>query len=172
MQDKAGPSKQKRVTIKEVLDEDCLDQATKRLPSCFSTLPTATEDAARESMGSCTSTQSNRSPPNHLQRFKGMYVKEFPEPLAGAPVSDEHVPPLDLGAYMKLCGPMAELEHFEVAKLLMTSGMSNVAKDCHLKSRMYRNWTPWPHCDAMLSDVDKLAHGPDFRLDEVNIFDG
>jgi hypothetical protein len=98
--------------------------------------PITVEDAENESMGSCASAQSNYSSPDCLQRFKGMYVEEFPETLAGAPVSNQRVPPLDLDAYMKTCRPMAKLEHFEVAELLMTSGMSNVAKDRHLRSRM------------------------------------
>ncbi|CAE7232083.1 unnamed protein product [Rhizoctonia solani] len=117
---------------------------------------------------------SNLPPTTHtrLYRYKGLHVEEFPEPLAGAPISNERKPPPDLGAYMRRCGPMADPNHFEAAELLMTSGMSNANKDRHLKSKKYVGATPWSHCNAMLDDVDNLAHGPEFEQSEIEIFDG
>ncbi|KAG8721961.1 hypothetical protein FRC09_007074 [Ceratobasidium sp. 395] len=67
---------------------------------------------------------------------------------------------------------MAEPETFEVAELLMTSGMTDAAKDRHLKSTMYRGRTPWCHCEAMLTSIDTLKHGPVFGLSQIDIFDG
>ncbi|KAG8731449.1 hypothetical protein FRC11_004123, partial [Ceratobasidium sp. 423] len=105
-------------------------------------------------------------------RYKGLYVEEFPISSAGAPISNECKPPPDLDAYMRRCGPMKDPDHFEAAELLMTSGLSNADKDRHLKSKKYAGNTPWPHCNAMLADVDKLAHGPEFELSDIDIFDG
>ncbi|KDN33080.1 hypothetical protein RSAG8_13831, partial [Rhizoctonia solani AG-8 WAC10335] len=45
-----------------------------------------------------------------------------------------------------------------------TNGQSHVS--------MYRDWSPWPDCDAMLSDVDKIPHGPEFELYDIDLFDG
>ncbi|KAG8759337.1 hypothetical protein FRC11_002095 [Ceratobasidium sp. 423] len=104
--------------------------------------------------------------------YMGLYVEEFPDPLAGAPISDELVPPPDLAAYMRSVGPMADPEHFEAAELLMTSGLTNVDKDRHLKSKKYAGKTPWDCCEAMQRDVDKLAHGPEFKQYKIPLFDG
>ncbi|KAG8690900.1 hypothetical protein FRC11_008260 [Ceratobasidium sp. 423] len=72
---------------------------------------------------------------------------------------------------------MANPDHFEVAELLLTSGLTNADKDRHLKSKKRKNSkyagkTPWPHCDAMLADVDKLMHGPEYEVYEIDLFDG
>ncbi|KAG9103180.1 hypothetical protein FRC07_010067 [Ceratobasidium sp. 392] len=67
---------------------------------------------------------------------------------------------------------MAEPETFEVAELLMTSGLTDAAKDRHLKSTMYQDRTPWCHCAAMHTDIDKLKHGPIFEQSTIDIFDG
>jgi hypothetical protein len=70
-----------------------------------------------------------------MRRYKGLYVEDFPEPAAGAPILDKHRLPPDLEAYMRRCGPLADPDHFEVAELLMTSGMTNANKDRHLRSK-------------------------------------
>jgi hypothetical protein len=122
----------------------------------------------------------------------GLFVEEFPDPLAGAPISNKRNPPPDLGAYMRSVGDLADPKHFETAELLMTTGLTNAAKDRHLKSTMvstaprmiegrislitslskYAGRTPWDNCDAMLSNIDKLAHGPQFTQYTIPIFDG
>ncbi|CAE6534652.1 unnamed protein product [Rhizoctonia solani] len=112
------------------------------------------------------------SPTQTPGRYKGLFVEEFPDPRAGAPSSRERLPPEDLDAYMRSCGPLADPDNFEAAEILMTSGLSNADKDRHLKSKRYIGTTPWGHCDAMLADIDKLAHGPEFKLDEVDMHNG
>ncbi|KAG8728427.1 hypothetical protein FRC11_011085 [Ceratobasidium sp. 423] len=62
-------------------------------------------------------------------RYKGLYVEDFPDPLAGSPISNDLVPLPELAAYMHSCGLMADPDHFEVAELLLTSGLSNADKD-------------------------------------------
>ncbi|KAG9093019.1 hypothetical protein FS749_015246 [Ceratobasidium sp. UAMH 11750] len=107
-----------------------------------------------------------------LRRYKGVYIEDYPDPLAGSPISKECVPPPDLDAYMKSVGDMAKPKVFEGAELLMTSGMPDVIKERHLKSSFYDGHTPWCTCREMLADVDKLAHGPDFELSDFDVFDG
>ncbi|KAG8716653.1 hypothetical protein FRC08_009076 [Ceratobasidium sp. 394] len=107
-----------------------------------------------------------------LRRWKGLYVQEFPDELAGAPISDEQEPTPDLGAYMRSCGHMADPFYFETVELLLTTGLKDNGKDKHLKSSMYRDRTPWKNCDEMLVDVDKLPHGPPCELHEIDILDG
>ncbi|KAG9087886.1 hypothetical protein FS749_002576 [Ceratobasidium sp. UAMH 11750] len=107
-----------------------------------------------------------------LRRWKGLYVEDFPDPLAGAPISEDRAPELDKDAYMQSCGALANPKHFEIADLLTTTGMTDEAKDKHLKSTLYEGETPWPNVQKMNEDVDKLRHGPDFHLHEINVFDG
>ncbi|KAG9095093.1 hypothetical protein FRC06_010133, partial [Ceratobasidium sp. 370] len=107
-----------------------------------------------------------------LRRWKGLYVEDFPDPLAGAPISEERVPEPDLDAYMRSCGTLADPWNFEIAEMLLTSGMTDEAKDRHLKSRLYEGQTPWPNVEAMNNDVDKMPHGPDFEQYDIDIFDG
>ncbi|KAG9079264.1 hypothetical protein FS749_008660 [Ceratobasidium sp. UAMH 11750] len=107
-----------------------------------------------------------------LRRHKNFWVEDFPDPLAGAPISKDRVPPIDLEAHMRSCGHMANPEHFETAELLSTSGMTDAAKDRHLKSSKYRGQTPWCNVQNMHSDVDKLKHGPPFELCDIDISDG
>ncbi|KAG8720797.1 hypothetical protein FRC08_018133 [Ceratobasidium sp. 394] len=119
-----------------------------------------------------SSAQSRAGGRGALRRWKGLYVEDFPDPLAGAPISEERIPEPDLGAYMRSCGTLADPWNFEIAEMLLTSRMTDEAKDRHLKSRLYEGQTPWPNVEAMNSDVDKLPHGPDFELHDIDIFDG
>jgi hypothetical protein len=72
----------------------------------------------------------SKSPPGNA----GIVVEEFPNCLAGMPISDEVRPKPDLAAYIKARGVMGVPEHFEVAELLMTTGLTDGDKDRHLKS--------------------------------------
>ncbi|KAG8702744.1 hypothetical protein FRC08_003275 [Ceratobasidium sp. 394] len=107
-----------------------------------------------------------------LRRWKGLFVEDFPDPLAGAPISEEQAPPPDVPSYLRLCGNLASLWNFDIAELLMTSGMTDAARERHLRSAVYQGQTPWLGCEAMLKDIDKLPHGPDFTIHDIDIFDG
>ncbi|KDN33716.1 hypothetical protein RSAG8_13196, partial [Rhizoctonia solani AG-8 WAC10335] len=159
------PQRTRDVPVEEIPDEDALPRHSAGPPSGADSI-----DSTRP----IEPEPRNASATDHrcLRRYKGLYVEDFPDPTAGAPISGEHVPPPDLDAYMRTCGPMADPEHFETAELLMTSKLTNVDKDRHLKSRKYAGNTPWSHCGAMLSNVDRLAHGPEFKQGKVEIFDG
>ncbi|KAG8720261.1 hypothetical protein FRC08_000697 [Ceratobasidium sp. 394] len=115
---------------------------------------------------------SGRRARGGLRRWKGLYVEDFPDPLAGAPISDERAPELDLDAHMRACGNLGDPKHFETADMLMTTGMTDAAKEWHLRSTLYRGQTPWTNVDHLYLDVDALLHGPHFSLYDIDIFDG
>lgn len=110
--------KRRRVTIEEVPDPDAPHSAIEHPHQPANTRP-----------------DPPNPPTTGFRRYMGLYVEEFPDPLAGAPISDELVPPPDLAAYMRSVGPMADPEHFEAAEILMTSGLTDADKDRHLKSK-------------------------------------
>ncbi|KAG9078523.1 hypothetical protein FS749_009442 [Ceratobasidium sp. UAMH 11750] len=87
-------------------------------------------------------------------------VEPFSDLRAGAPIDDSRAEPFDLRAYMKSVGHMASPKFFEDVELLLTTKMTNDARDKHLKSRRYRGQTPWPNVSALMAAVDKLPHGP------------
>ncbi|KAG9124258.1 hypothetical protein FRC07_012231 [Ceratobasidium sp. 392] len=173
-----SPGKRRKVTVETVPDED--DPVSTRQsppPPAPSDDETSVETDTDSAPGPSRRTQTpvrgrNRVARCRLRRHKGLFIEEFPDPFAGAPISKDHAPPPDLKAHMKSCGSLANPDNFEVAELLMTSGLTDQAKDRHLKSKKYQGQTPWCHVGAMLTDVDKLKHGPPFELCEIDIFDG
>ncbi|KAF8760050.1 Zn-finger protein [Rhizoctonia solani] len=73
-----------------------------------------------------------------------------------------------LKAHIESTGVFASPRSFEIAELLMTTGLTDSAKEQHLQSVMYRGNTPWPTCKALNNDVDTLPHGPQFTINEIN----
>ncbi|KAG8779913.1 hypothetical protein FRC12_023714 [Ceratobasidium sp. 428] len=98
------------------------------------------------------------------------FVEPFFDPRAGQPINDSRAEPFDLRAHMKSVGRFASPADFEVAELLMTTKMTNAARDAHLKSRKYRGKTPWRNAAAMLDGIDKkLPHGPDWKATVLSV---
>ncbi|KAG8780267.1 hypothetical protein FRC12_023265 [Ceratobasidium sp. 428] len=180
-----GPpaKKKQKVTVEEVADPDAPNTVTNDLGDPASATneerltdgdasPQANPEPASSTPVGASAAGRERVPRQRLRRCGGLYVEPFPDPLAGSPISEERISPPDLKAYMRSVGRMAEPETFEVAELLMTSGLTDAAKDRHLKSTLYKGQTPWCNCDAMHTDIDKLKHGPIFEVSEFDIFDG
>jgi hypothetical protein len=63
-----------------------------------------------------------------------VYVEQFPNPRAGAPISNEvaHVPELD--EYIASSGPFSNPQFFDAAQQLMSVEMTNSLRDWHLDS--------------------------------------
>ncbi|KAG9079187.1 hypothetical protein FRC06_007892, partial [Ceratobasidium sp. 370] len=97
------------------------------------------------------------------------FVEEFSDPRAGAPIDNSRAEPFDLRAYMKSVRHMASPKFFEDVELLLTTKMTNEARDRHLKSRRYRGQTPWPNVGALMRAVDKLPHGPPWKAVTLNV---
>ncbi|GAB1528460.1 hypothetical protein RhiTH_011654 [Rhizoctonia solani] len=111
------PAKQPRVAIEEVDDKALHVVPPPRLPN----------------PGLSTQEQAWRQ----SRWWKGMYVEEFNDILAGAPISTTLAPKPDLKAHIKSTGVFASPRSFEIAKLLMTTGLTDSAKEQHLQSVMF-----------------------------------
>ncbi|KAG9122331.1 hypothetical protein FRC07_001349 [Ceratobasidium sp. 392] len=177
-------SKQWKVTVETVPDEDDMPAAAKQTPPTPKPPAPATnnehaDNADTVQPGSLSWTRARTPVIGHdcvartrLRCHRGLYIEDFPNPLAGAPILDNYAPPRDLKAHMEASRSLADPENFKVAVLLMTSGMTDLAKDQHLTSSKYKGKTPWCNSGTMLADINKLAHGPLFMMDQVPITDG
>ncbi|QRV93720.1 hypothetical protein RhiJN_21738 [Ceratobasidium sp. AG-Ba] len=98
-----------------------------------------------------------------------LYVEPFPDPRAGAPVNNELALMPDLQSYMTAMGNLGNPDYFDTAELLMTTGLTNAGRDVHLKSRLYIGMTPWANNKGLMKDVDKLPHGPDWEIIDIDL---
>ncbi|KAG8756379.1 hypothetical protein FRC12_010597 [Ceratobasidium sp. 428] len=108
-------------------------------------------------------------PPEPVRRASetlpdGSIIEHFPLAGAGSPISDEQMFETDPETYLKSCGSLGDPDKFEIAELLMTTGMSNEGRNRMLKSKLYKGKTPWKNCQQMLGDVDKLPKGPEWEI--------
>ncbi|KAG9127155.1 hypothetical protein FRC07_000413 [Ceratobasidium sp. 392] len=108
--------------------------------------------------------QNRQQQPRH-----GLFVEPYPHPEAGAPISDERMAPVDLKAYMQSCGTVGLLKNLETAELLMTTGSTDAAKDQHLQSQLYKGNCLWEKTQQLHDDIDKLKHGPEWLVTDINI---
>ncbi|KAG8730829.1 hypothetical protein FRC10_002340, partial [Ceratobasidium sp. 414] len=144
-----------------------------------STLPPAANapapaTAPGTSRPNAPSTAQSNTPPGcgWIDRETGWYIEPFLDLLAGAPILDDLLPPIDLEAYMRSCGEMGKLYSFEMAELLLTTGLTDAGKNQHLKSVLYVGSTlPWKNTSQLYTDINKLRHSPIWHLYEININD-
>ncbi|KAG8706213.1 hypothetical protein FRC08_001206 [Ceratobasidium sp. 394] len=134
-----------KVTVEAVPDRDDTPASTEHptrpvpntpAPPINNTLPNL---AAEPGPGPSTQTRTvptnrDRAARPRLRRHKGFFIEDFPDPLAGSPISNDRAPPPDLDAHMRSCGRLKDPFNFEVAELLLTTGLTDEAKDQHLKS--------------------------------------
>ncbi|KAG8748207.1 hypothetical protein FRC12_013885 [Ceratobasidium sp. 428] len=99
------------------------------------------------------------APPTHEQLPDGTTLEFFPYAEAGSLISDEQRPETSPDAYLKSCGRLSDPDYFEIAELLMTTGMSNEGRNRMLKSKLYKGKTPWKNCGQMIDNIDKLPSG-------------
>jgi hypothetical protein len=77
---------------------------------------------------------------SHLNSSKlGIHIECFPNLHAGAPISDQVLPTLDLDGYLLATGPFANLENFDITQVLMSNEMTNGMRDWYLDTRMVSN---------------------------------
>ncbi|KAG8762196.1 hypothetical protein FRC11_010523, partial [Ceratobasidium sp. 423] len=92
-----------------------------------------------------------------------VYVKCYPNPNAGKPIrctKADDLPP-EYQTYPDI-GALADPENFELAKLLMESGISGRFRNQYLTLKRIKDWMPWKNNRVMLMDIDKLPCGPDW----------
>ncbi|KAG8712846.1 hypothetical protein FRC09_019402 [Ceratobasidium sp. 395] len=111
------------------------------------------------------------------------FVEHFPISSVGTPISNERAHPPNLKAYIESSGSFACPRNMEAAELLMTTGLSGVARTRHLQSSFYRHSShdcqgcsgkhkgkvPWTTDVQMLRDLDNLPHGPDWFAQDFKI---
>ncbi|KAG8780254.1 hypothetical protein FRC12_023290, partial [Ceratobasidium sp. 428] len=61
-------------------------------------------------------------------------------------------------------GALSDPKLFEIAKLLLKLGMSIQNRNCYLRLKQLRGMMPWSTSQAMMQDVDKLPHGPNWTV--------
>ncbi|KAG9091276.1 hypothetical protein FS749_016664 [Ceratobasidium sp. UAMH 11750] len=166
--------KRRRVQVEEVPDVDSNKQLPPpgAAPNAPTARPTSTVLPTTNPSAPATAPNAPRSgpPPGWIDPRTGWYVEPFPDPLAGTPISDDLLPPIDLEAYMRSSGEMGKPNHFEMAELLLMTGLTDSGKNQHLNSVLYRGSTlPWKNTAQLYTDVDQLKHGPVWHLYEINI---
>jgi hypothetical protein len=75
-------------------------------------------------------------PTSSSQSDNSIFIEEFPNPSAGAPISGDKAYSPDPGLFLKSCGNLGEPKYFEMAELLMTTGLSNSSRERFIKSTM------------------------------------
>ncbi|QRV91967.1 transporter protein Sec61 subunit alpha [Ceratobasidium sp. AG-Ba] len=94
------------------------------------------------------------------------YIEKYPSATAGEPVGQvvvgENQPYPDVGE-------LADCDSFEIAKLLMESGVSGRFRNCYLRLKRIKALMPWKNNRALIKDVDKLPHGPDWAVSALRI---
>ncbi|QRV93061.1 Zn-finger protein [Ceratobasidium sp. AG-Ba] len=100
-------------------------------------------------------------------------VDFFPIPTAGAPVSDQKRRSTfsreDIRDYLASCGPMGEPERFEVAELLMTTGLTGKNRTRYLKSCLMKGKRFWRNNRGLLKDVNHLPYGPKWVEQDITL---
>ncbi|KAF8597068.1 hypothetical protein BDV93DRAFT_610591 [Ceratobasidium sp. AG-I] len=100
------------------------------------------------------------------------YVEKYPDPQAGQPINDSRAEPFNLREYMRARGDFANPGYFDIAKTLMTTKLTNVGRETHLKSRLYRGSSPWPNVGAFMAAIDRLPHGPAWKAVTLKVTEG
>ncbi|KAG8732169.1 hypothetical protein FRC10_001170 [Ceratobasidium sp. 414] len=104
------------------------------------------------------------------------FVEEFPIPTAGAPVSDERKPHElskgDLHDYLVSCGKMGEPAKFEVAELLMTTGLKAKDRTKYLRSVLCRGRGYWRNNRKLVQEIDRLPSGPKWTTETITVGEG
>ncbi|KAG8732559.1 hypothetical protein FRC10_000849 [Ceratobasidium sp. 414] len=111
----------------------------------------------------------DQSPHLKYDASQQVYIEQFLDPRAGAPINDEVVDPLNLDAYMARVGNLGKPHYFDSADLLLTTGLTNKGRDAHLQSRLYEGQTPWLNNKQLMADVDKLPHGPEWEVFDIKL---
>ncbi|QRV96407.1 hypothetical protein RhiJN_24425 [Ceratobasidium sp. AG-Ba] len=97
----------------------------------------------------------------------GTCAERFPIEEAGCPISDDQVQDPDLELYLRLFGKLADPDQFEIAELLMTTGLSNASRNRLLKSSLYKGKATWRNSKQLVKDIDRLPHGPGWKMETL-----
>ncbi|QRV92732.1 hypothetical protein RhiJN_20750 [Ceratobasidium sp. AG-Ba] len=94
-----------------------------------------------------------------------VYVESHPKQHAGQPI--RRATPDDLPeSYQEYpeVGKLSNPESFEIARLLMESGVSGHFQNRYLTLKRIKDRMPWSNNRVLLIDIDKLPHGPPWKV--------
>ncbi|QRV95463.1 hypothetical protein RhiJN_23481 [Ceratobasidium sp. AG-Ba] len=94
-----------------------------------------------------------------------VYVEFHPKQHAGQPI--RQVKPEDLPEYYQKypeVGELSDPDSFEIARLLMVSGVSGQFRNRYLTLKHIRSRMPWSNNRVLLMDIDKLPRGPPWKV--------
>ncbi|KAG9121968.1 hypothetical protein FRC07_001838, partial [Ceratobasidium sp. 392] len=94
-----------------------------------------------------------------------VFIERYPNPLAGEPIHREAPP----RRQYRDVGELMNNEAFKIAHLLMVSGMSARNRNSYLRLKRIRAIMPWDTNRAMMQDIDKLPHGPEWKVKAIEI---
>ncbi|KEP45881.1 hypothetical protein V565_233860, partial [Rhizoctonia solani 123E] len=92
-----------------------------------------------------------------------VFVERYPNANAGQPirpVTNDDLPP-EYQQYPDI-GALEDPENFELAKILMESGVSGRFRNRYLTLKRIKDRMPWKNNRVMLMDIDKLPRGADW----------
>ncbi|KAG8724983.1 hypothetical protein FRC09_011011 [Ceratobasidium sp. 395] len=95
------------------------------------------------------------------------YIQTYPSPTAGEPIRQEDPNP-NQDNYPDV-GELKKPECFEIAQLLMVSGVSGNFRNKYLRLKRLRGLMPWKNNRALLKNVDQLPRGPDWNVQAIRI---
>ncbi|QRV93709.1 Zn-finger protein [Ceratobasidium sp. AG-Ba] len=128
------------------------------------------------SCSTSTSGTGSTSGSNACRSSGSPAVDYFPIPTAGTPISDKKKPSMltkeDLRDYLASCGPMGEQERFEVAELLMTTGLTGKNRTRYLTSCLAKGKRLWKKNRELLKDIDRLPYGPKWTEQKLTVGEG
>ncbi|CUA69803.1 Protein transport protein Sec61 subunit alpha [Halocynthia roretzi] [Rhizoctonia solani] len=130
--------------------------------------PDHQQNLPRESSPTNTRPRNPPDPAIHLKKeidsegFE-VFVESFPCAHAGQPIRPVDPNQQARGKYPDV-GALADRDAFEIAQLLMESGVSARFRNRYLRLKRLRKQMPWSNNRAMLKDIDKLPHGPDWEV--------
>ncbi|QRV85180.1 hypothetical protein RhiJN_13198 [Ceratobasidium sp. AG-Ba] len=97
-----------------------------------------------------------------------VYIQSYNTPNVGEPIRRATTEELDRGAYPDV-GQLSNPECFEIAQILMESGMSGKFWNRLLKVQRLRELMPWKTDQALIKDIDKLPRGANWTVQALGI---
>ncbi|KAG8694163.1 hypothetical protein FRC11_002391, partial [Ceratobasidium sp. 423] len=117
-----------------------------------------------------------KDPPNPDVPLKKMmdsdgqevFVELYPGPHTGQPIRQVNPTKKARGKYPDV-GALSNPKAFEIAELLMQSGVSGRFRNRYLRLKRILRKMPWDNNRALLKDIDKLPHGPDWEVESFRV---
>ncbi|QRW04669.1 C2H2 zinc finger [Ceratobasidium sp. AG-Ba] len=91
------------------------------------------------------------------------FIEDYHVPTVGEPIRRQTPEELAQNQYPDV-GALADPDFFEIAQLLLRSGVSGNFKGKYLRLKKLRGMMPWTTDRAMMQNVDRLPTGPEWSV--------